>query len=89
MKEEILIQTGELAEIKTAFLTYAKIIYSGMPNKNTFVISSILSEVGGFVSPSIYYSKESTFITIIKNRFKVIEVTPDYIILALEKKQQG
>jgi len=82
MKEEILIQTGELKSIKTGFASSTDIVYSGMPNETTFA----LTFTNVYWASNIYYPKESTFITIIKHRFKVIEVTSEYIILAYEKK---
>ena len=88
MKEEFLIEKGKLQEIKIGFLTYQRIIYAGMPTEKAFAISTIIDTDGEYTSHQIFYPKETTFITIIKQRFKVIEVTPDYIILALEKQQQ-
>jgi len=83
MQEEILIQTGELKSIKPGFANNTTIVYSGMPNEKSFAITFMY--LSGHAS-NIFYSKESTFITVIKHRFKVIEVTPEYIILKLEKE---
>jgi len=82
MQKEILIHTGGLAKLKTGFATTISIIYSGMPNDQSFAMTFMYA---GFAS-NIFYSKKSTFISIIYQRFKVIEVTTDYIILVHEKK---
>jgi len=85
MKEEFLIQTGELKILHTGIFSKLEILYSGMPNENTFAITALINKESRGFTPEIYYPKESVFITIIEHRFKVIEVTPEYIILHPEK----
>ncbi len=82
MQKEILVQTGGLTKLKTGFATTMSIIYAGMPNDTSFAITFMYA---GFAS-NIFYAKDSTFITVINQRLKVIEVTREYIILSHEKK---
>lgn len=82
---EILIQTGELKVIKTGFASRSHIVYSGMPNETSFAITFFV----GHHSSNIFYPKDSAFITILDRRFKVIEATPEYIILKFEKNMEA
>jgi len=85
MQEEILIQTGELKQVKINYLVTARLLYSGMPNEHTFSITNT-HEGRTYM---IYYPKTSVFITVVKYRFKVVEVNPEYIILKLEKNREA
>ena len=82
MKKQIKIFTGELASVDTGFLTSFRLIYCGMPTDTSFAITPLLSlTLGEGSTPTIYYKRDSKRIFIIKQRFIVEEVTPDYIIL--------
>lgn len=85
MKKEFLIQTGEIKKIKSGLVNKTEIMYSGMPTEKTFVITTLITKGYNGYSPAIHYPKEAVFITIVKHRFKVLEVTPDYIVLHPEK----
>ena len=88
MKKEFLIQTGEIVNIKSGLVNKTEILYTGMPTENTFSISVLITKGYNGFSPTVHYPKETVFITIIKHHYKVIEVTPDYLILAPEKKRK-
>jgi len=85
MKKEFLIQTGELKKIKSGIVNKMEIVYSGMPTENTFAITALITKGNNGYTPAIHFAKESVFITIIKYRYKVLEVTSEYIILQPEK----
>lgn len=78
MSVELKIKTGTIGIIKTPLFTdNINLLYSGMPNNQTFAISLF----AGFNSPVIYYPIESTMIHVLENEYKVIEVNKDWIIL--------
>lgn len=76
------ISVGNIIKINKGFLQGTfKIMYCGMTNENTFVISPyVTSGYQGF-SPNIYYSINSKFIQVLDIQFIVVEVTSEYIIL--------
>lgn len=79
---EYKIFVGSLIKIKKGFMKGAlKIMYCGMPNDNTFVLSPLVHHGYQGFSPSIYYKLNSTLIYIYEKEFEVLEVTPEYIIL--------
>lgn len=59
-----------------------KIMYCGMPSETTFVLSPFISMGYQGFSPGTYYDSNSTIIQILGRDFEVIDVTPEYIILA-------
>ncbi|MBT8234473.1 MAG: hypothetical protein KJN84_17715 [Bacteroidia bacterium] len=80
---EYKIYVGSILKIKKGFLKGEfKLLYCGMPNEQTFVLTPFI-QIGyhGF-SPSIYYSTHSQIIQVHNKDFDVIKVTPEYIILA-------
>jgi len=82
MKEEHKIYTGESQKVKVGFLNSIRLIYSGMPSEGIFSLTPLLTDMhGGYAAPIIYYPKGTTKIYIMEHRFKVKEVTPNYIIL--------
>ena len=79
---EYKIYVGTLLNIKKGFLQRTfKIMYCGMSNENTFVLSPFITKGYQGFSPNIYYNSNSTVIFIFNREFDVIEVTPEYIIL--------
>jgi hypothetical protein len=79
---EYQIYVGTLLKIKQGFMKGAlKIMYCGMSNDNTFVLSLLITQGYQGFSPTIHYNAHSTTIHIYNRDFDVIEVTPDYIIL--------
>ena len=79
---EYKIYVGTLLKIKKGFLQGTlKIMYCGMSNEKTFVLSPFITHGYQGFSPNIYYNSNSTIIHILDRDFDVIEVTPEYIIL--------
>ena len=79
---EYKIYVGALMEIKKGFLKGTfQIMYCGMPNEKTFVLSPYVSQGYQGFSPSIYYNVNAAFVHIMDRDFDVLEVTPEYIIL--------
>ncbi len=58
-----------------------KMMYCGMSNENTFVLSPLVTKGYQGFSPNIYYNVDSTVIQVMDVTFDVLEVTPNYIIL--------
>ena len=59
-----------------------RILYAGMPNEKTFVLSPFKAEGYHGFSPNIYYDIGSTTILVLDMAFGVIDVHPQYIILS-------
>lgn len=79
---EYQIYTGAIIEIKKGFLKGTfKIMYCGMPNKDTFALSPYITHGYQGFSPNIYFNKDASIAQILDVGFKVIEVTPEYIVL--------
>ena len=79
---EYKIYAGTLLKIKRGFTKVAlKIMYCGMSNEMTFVLSPFITKGYQGFSPNIYYNSNSNVIHVFDKEFDVIEVTPDYIIL--------
>ena len=79
---EYKIYVGTLIKIKKGFLQGTfKIMYCGMSNENTFVLSPYVTQGYQGFSPNIYYRATSAVILIMDIEFDVLEVTPEYIIL--------
>ena len=79
---EYIIYVGTILRIKKGFLQGTfKIMYCGMSNENTFVLSPFITEGYQGFSSNIYYHSASNNIQILDRNFDVIEVTPEYIIL--------
>jgi hypothetical protein len=53
-----------------------------MSSETNFVLSPFISMGYQGFSPGIYYDSNSTIIQILGRDFEVIDVTPEYIILA-------
>ncbi len=79
---EYKIYVGSILKIKNGFLKgKSQIMYCGMSNENTFVLSPLIHNTYQGYSPNVYYNLNSFIIRINGKEFDVIEVTPDYIIL--------
>ena len=79
---EYKIYVGTIIKInKGLFKGTFKIMYCGMTNENTFVLSPYVTQGYQGFSPNIYYNVNSTFIQVLDIQFDVIEVTDEYIIL--------
>ncbi len=79
---EYKIYLGTVIEVKKGFLQGTfKIMYCGMPNQNTFVLSPFVTKGYQGFSPNIYYNIDSTEIQVFDHSFDVLEVTTEYIIL--------
>lgn len=92
MKDKYHIKTGsiEVFEKEGEYHQIVKmsILYSGMPNKETFALSPItLPFIGepGKYCPVIYYPITKKEINVLEDKFAVIDVTPEEIILQYVK----
>ncbi len=87
MSVELKIKTGTIGVIKRKglFVQNIRLLYSGMPNNQTFTMTPVVKEESisdGFgFTPVIYYHIESTKINILENEYKVIDVNKDWIVL--------
>jgi len=80
---EYKIYVGTLMKIKKGFMQGTfKIMYCGMINENTFALSPFVAKGYQGFSPNIYYNSNALFIQVFEMGFDVIEVTPEYVILA-------
>ncbi len=79
---EYQIYVGTIMKIKKGLMKKSfRILYCGMSNENTFVMSPLTTSGYQGFSPNIYYKADSRVIQILNRDFDVIEVTPEYIIL--------
>lgn len=79
---EYQIYVGSLLKIKQGFMKGTfKIMYCGMSNEDTFVLSPLITSGYQGFNPTIYYKADSTIIQILNKDFDVLEVTPEYIVL--------
>ncbi len=80
---EYTIYVGTVLSIKQGMMKGAfRLMYCGMPNENTFVLTPfIASHTYQGYSPSIYYNVNSSIIQVYDKQFDVLEITPEYIIL--------
>lgn len=76
------IYTGTRLNIKKGFWHMPfKIMYCGMSNEMTFVLSPFMNYGHHGFSPNIYYGSTESIIQVLDKKFEVVEVTPGYIIL--------
>ena len=68
-------------KIKKGFMNSIQLMYCGMPNENTFVITPLLAQGYGGFSPSLYYNCHDTLIHILEDDYTVVDVNSKYIIL--------
>ena len=79
---EYKIYVGTVIKIKKGFLQGTfKIMYCGMINDRTFVLSPYVTHGYQGFSPNIYYDINSSIIQTLDIQFDVIEVNSEYIIL--------
>ncbi len=79
---EYKIYVGTYIKVKNGFLKGSiKIMYCGMSNESTFVVSPLVNVGYQGFSPSIFYNKNVDIIHIYDREFDLIEVTPEYIII--------
>lgn len=79
---EYKIYVGTTLKIKNGFMKGSiKLMYCGMSNENTFVLSPLTSHGYSGFSPNVYYNINAGIIQVRNKEFDVLEVTPDYIIL--------
>jgi hypothetical protein len=87
---EYTIRTGSFAEIKRGLLQGTlNLLYSGMPNDSTFVLTPIVNEavlLQGFkFATPIFYRKDCNAINVLGDEFRVLDVNPDKIRLHFVK----
>jgi hypothetical protein len=79
---EYKIKVGSVIKIKKGFWQGSfQIMYCGMSNKETFVLSPYVTEGYQGFSPNIYYNIKSLHINILDIKFYILEVTPEYIVM--------
>ena len=80
---------GDLANIRIGIAKSITLIYSGMPNEETFAVTAVISEaffLDGFKFTSVlYYPKHSKVVKILDYLFDVEEVTSHQITLSYRK----
>jgi len=80
---EYKIYVGTVVKITRGFMKGSfKIMYCGLPNENTFSLSPFATKGYQGFSPNIYYDINSSVIQVFDREFEVLEVTPQYILLA-------
>lgn len=78
---EYKINLGTTLKISLGFLQSRSLVYCGMPNEETFVVSPLKYSGHAGFSPNIYYNSKSNRINLLDLQFEVIEVTREYIVL--------
>lgn len=80
---EYKIYTGSLLTIKKGFLKgKLKIMYCGMPSETTFALTPYVAKGYQGFSPTVFYNANSPVIHIMDKEFDVLEVNPEFIIIA-------
>lgn len=80
---EYKIYVGTLMKISGGFMNASfRIMYSGMPNEDTFCMTPFSTSGYQGFSPTIFYSAEARVIQIFDKAFDVLEVNREYIIIA-------
>lgn len=83
---KIKIRTGNIGGFKTGVFNKFRVLYSGMPTSQTFVLCPEISTMTGEGSfAPVYYSVESEVIWLLGKKFKVKEIDANYIVLGLNK----
>ncbi len=80
---------GDITSIRLTMVRSITLIYSGMPNENTFAITAVISQaffMEGFKFSSIFYfPKHSKVIKVLDCLFDVEEVTTHMVVLRYRK----
>lgn len=80
---EYQIYVGTVLKIKIGFMSGSfKVMYCGMPNENTFTLAPFIIQGYQGFSTNVFYHIDTRVIKVNDREFEVIEVTPDYIVLA-------
>jgi len=79
--KEIILEVGESKKVKLSFINNVTLIYSGMPNKETFSIA-ILNYSGyqGY-GYNLFYQKDTKYIKVRNKTFRVVNVSPERITI--------
>jgi len=76
------VEVGNLFEVKLGFWKgKLKIMYCGMPNENTFVLSPYIGSGYQGFSPNVFYRSNSAVIQLLGLPIELVEVSQDHIIL--------
>jgi len=81
MDEIIRLAPEEYQKVKLGFAKAAHLLYCGMPNKDTFSVGFLKSEGYQGYGLNIYYPKNVNSITINNTEFKVLEVSPEKLVI--------
>ncbi len=86
MAEAFTIATGGRRKIKSSFFgTSLDIMYDGMSGDNSFSIELLLSKSYHGNGLNLFYPKNSTYIRLDKQKYYVLNVTPENITLQLSE----
>lgn len=86
MAEAFSIATGERKKIKSSlFGSSLDIMYGGMSHDNSFSIGLLLSKGYQGHGVNLFYPKNSTYIRLDKQKYYVLNVTPENITLQLSE----
>ena len=88
MKElkEFILKVGESAKIKSKIMGDSRIVYAGMPSKDTYSIVVTSTMGANSAAYNLYFPADQTSIEIENKSFNVLEVTSDRIWLNRTKK---
>ena len=80
---EYQIYVGGTIKIKKGFMKGTlKLMYCGMSSKDRFVLTPFIGVGYHGFTPSIYYPSNSKFIQVYDKDFEVVEVNPEFIVIA-------
>jgi len=85
ISEEINLLVGQSKKIKLGFVNSFNIVYCGMPNKDVFSLSLMLSSGYQGYGFNLYFPKDLKIVRIHDKEFRLINVNPDMITLRIEK----
>jgi len=84
--KEFILKVGESAKIKTKFMGDSRIVYAGMPNKDTYSIVVTLTSGHNSSAYNLYFPITQRNIEIEKKSFDIYEVMSDRIRLNMVMK---
>jgi len=84
--KEFILKVGESAKIKTKFMGDSRIVYAGMPNKDTYSIVVTHTMGNNSSAYNLYFPITQRNIEIEKKSFNVYELNSDRIRLNLVEK---
>jgi hypothetical protein len=81
MYDPISLHIGEKKKIKIGRLQSLEFIYCGMISKETFTVSILINSGYQGYAYNLFYPKDTTTLYLGNKEFKVMDVTPEKIVL--------